>query len=119
LCQKEASIEKWKEQLEKLEPMKCESCQGLVKPDIVFFGEQLPKDFFEGPEIVKEADLVLIIGTSMAVAPFSFLGTMVKETCPLVLINNQDSVPYRKDKLWLKGDIQDDIQKIMKDLDWL
>ena len=55
----------------------------------------------------------------MAVAPFSFLGTMVKETCPLVLINNQDSVPYRKDKLWLKGDIQDDIQKIMKDLDWL
>jgi hypothetical protein len=55
----------------------------------------------------------------MAVAPFSFLGTMVKETCPLVLINNQDSVPYRKDKLWLKGDIQEDIEKIMKDLEWL
>lgn len=55
----------------------------------------------------------------MAVAPFSYLGTMVNQTCPLVLINNQDSVPYRKDKLWLKGDIQEDIEKIMKDLGWL
>ena len=68
---------------------------------------------------MEKADLVFIVGTSMAVAPFSYLGTMVKETCPLVLINNQDSVPYRKDKLWLKGDIQEDIEKIMKDLHWI
>jgi hypothetical protein len=37
----------------------------------------------------------------------------------LVLINNQDSVPYRKDKLWLKGDLQEGIGKIMKELGWL
>ena len=99
--------------------MKCESCKGLVKPDIIFFGEQLPKEFFEGPEIVEKADLVFVIGTSLAVAPFSYLGTMVKENCPVVLINNQDSMPYRKDKLWLKGDIQEDIEKLMKDLEWI
>jgi NAD-dependent histone deacetylase SIR2 len=65
--------------LEKLEVMKCESCQGLVKPDIIFFGEQLPKEFFEGPEIVSKADLVFIIGTSLAVAPFSLLGAMISK----------------------------------------
>ena len=36
----------------KEEPMKCSKCEGLVKPDIVFFGEQLPKRFFSAPKMV-------------------------------------------------------------------
>lgn len=26
--------------------VRCSHCEGLVKPDIVFFGEGLPEDFF-------------------------------------------------------------------------
>ena len=41
---------------------------GLVKPDIVFFGEGLPAKFHELAEIdFIKADLLLVMGTSLAV----------------------------------------------------
>lgn len=44
---------------------------GVMKPDITFFGEDLPNDFFErfNHTDCDEADLVVVIGTSMQVAP--------------------------------------------------
>ena len=50
---------------------------GLVKPDIVFFGESLPKRFFECAERdFKKCDLLIIMGTSLAVYPFAGLINM-------------------------------------------
>jgi hypothetical protein len=69
-CKKEQDILKWKELADKEEPMFCSSCEkGIVKPDIIFFGEQLPERFFSAPKLVGEADLVFVIGTSLRVAP--------------------------------------------------
>ena len=51
--------------------MKCE-CDGICKPDIVFFGESLPKDFFARIEELKNTDLAFIMGTGLAVAPFNY-----------------------------------------------
>ena len=46
-CKEEASIKDFKKNLEKSEIMYCEKCKkGLIKPDVVFFGEGLPKEFF-------------------------------------------------------------------------
>ena len=43
-----------------------------MKPDIVFFGEALPKRFFDEAEIDCEfADLLICIGTSLEVYPFA------------------------------------------------
>src|SRR5690606_33128438 len=39
------------------------TCSGLVKPDIVFFGEGLPASFSTCADVVPEADLVIILGT--------------------------------------------------------
>ena len=44
---------------------------------------------------------------------------MIKKDCPLVLINNEDSITYRRDKIWMQGDIQENVEKIMKDLQWI
>lgn len=42
--------------------------QGYVKPDITFFGEQLPERFSDLCEIdAREADLLIVIGTSLEV----------------------------------------------------
>ena len=52
---------------------RCECCGGLVKPDIVFFGEPLPKRFFElAEEDFPQADLLIVMGTSLAVQVFFF-----------------------------------------------
>ena len=42
--------------------------QGVVKPDIVFFGENLPKRFFTCvEEDFNKCDLLLIMGSSLVV----------------------------------------------------
>ena len=63
---------------------------GLVKPDIVFFGEQLPERFFQCAEIdLAQADLLIIFGTSLKVQPFASLVGLVKEDVPRLLINRE------------------------------
>lgn len=60
---------------------------GLVKPDIVFFGEGLPHRFFAQLIDLKKADLLLIMGTSLQVQPFASLIDHVSAECPRVLLN--------------------------------
>lgn len=48
-----------------------EGCGGLVKPDIVFFGERLPPDFYDRASELEDADLGIIMGTSLVVGPFN------------------------------------------------
>jgi len=68
---------------------KC-SCGGLVKPDIVFFGESLPQRFFHKmTEDFPKCDLLLVIGTSLQVQPFASLINKVPLTTPRLLINRE------------------------------
>ncbi|KAM6460115.1 NAD-dependent protein deacetylase sirtuin-3, mitochondrial isoform 2-T4 [Liasis olivaceus] len=46
---------------------KCPVCTGVVKPDIIFFGEELPHRFFSYMTDFPMADLLFIIGTSLEV----------------------------------------------------
>lgn len=49
---------------------RCEACGGVVRPDIVLFGEMLPADAMdEATAAAHEADVVLCLGTTGAVYP--------------------------------------------------
>lgn len=51
-----------------------QSCGGLVKPGIVFFGESLPERFHDrAAEDFPAADLLVVMGTSLVVHPFAGL----------------------------------------------
>lgn len=51
-------------------PPRCPECGGVVRPDVVFFGEGIPMGAVLGSEeLVAGADLALIVGTSGEVAP--------------------------------------------------
>ena len=64
---------------------------GLVKPDIVFFGEQLPERFFQCAESdFAECDLLIILGTSLKVHPFASLVGLVREDVPRLLVNREE-----------------------------
>lgn len=54
---------------------KCEECnEGVVKPDIVFFGEMLPDRFqMLADRDFDQADLLIIMGSSLVVQPFASL----------------------------------------------
>jgi NAD-dependent SIR2 family protein deacetylase len=46
----------------------CPSCGGLLKPDVVFYGESVPKERVEvAMRAVREADAVLVVGSSLMV----------------------------------------------------
>lgn len=65
-----------------------EGCLGVVKPDVVFFGQDLPREFEEKEKtMLPEADVMLVLGTSLKVAPCSRLPRCVREGVPRVLIN--------------------------------
>ncbi|KAI1635969.1 NAD-dependent deacetylase sirtuin-2 [Biscogniauxia mediterranea] len=77
--------------VERGDPPLCarEGCAGLVKPDIVFFGERLPDAFYEGSGIAAQADLVLVLGTSLTVHPFAGLPQLAPEPVPRLLLNRE------------------------------
>lgn len=117
-------------------PPRCRVCDGLVKPDIVFFGENLPSRFHQLlPKDKRDADLVLVLGTSLQVAPVSMIPDMVTSSCKRVLINRElvgcfeysceegeklslNEAKSRRD-LFLPGNCDDTIQQIAKALGWI
>ncbi|XP_006619182.1 NAD-dependent protein deacetylase sirtuin-2 isoform X1 [Apis dorsata] len=70
---------------------KCEECnEGIVKPDIVFFGEMLPERFhYLADRDFLQADLLIIMGSSLVVQPFASLVDRVRPNCPRLLINKE------------------------------
>eukprot|EP01126_Amoeba_proteus_P053852 TRINITY_DN6586_c0_g1_i2.p1 TRINITY_DN6586_c0_g1~~TRINITY_DN6586_c0_g1_i2.p1 ORF type:complete len:290 (+),score=52.89 TRINITY_DN6586_c0_g1_i2:205-1074(+) len=101
------------------------SCGDLIKPDIVFFGESLPKTFFTAQlDDFPICDLLLVIGTSLKVQPFAGLINKVLSTTPRVLINmdivgNFEEDPnYNYRDVMVLGDLQESIFKIVEILGW-
>ena len=46
----------------------CEACGGILKPDVVYFGDNVPKEsVFTALDILEEADALLTVGTSLMV----------------------------------------------------
>jgi NAD-dependent deacetylase len=69
-------------------PLYCR-CGGLIRPDVVFFGEPIPTHAQEeAEELARECDLLLVIGTSGEVAPASYIPYIAKEWGALIVENN-------------------------------
>ena len=68
---------------------KCE-CGGMIKPDITFFGEQLPAEAIERAfSIAAETDLMLVLGSSLTVQPAASIPlTTVRNGGKIVIVNN-------------------------------
>ncbi len=73
------------------ESPKCQSCDGLVKADIVMFGEKMPvKKTAEAFKIAETADLFIAIGTSLVVNPAAGLPLHAKHNDAKFIILNRD-----------------------------
>lgn len=71
---------------------KCD-CGGVIKPEVVLYGESLPDDAVAGAiSAIRKADLLIVAGTSLTVYPAAGLLNYFKGKT-LVLIN-RDETPY-------------------------
>uniref|UniRef100_A0A3P8WA80 NAD-dependent protein deacetylase n=1 Tax=Cynoglossus semilaevis TaxID=244447 RepID=A0A3P8WA80_CYNSE len=73
-CHKEYNLDWMKDKILSDRIPSCDECSSLVKPDIVFFGENLPARFFTSMKMdFPSCDLLIIMGTSLQVQPFAGL----------------------------------------------
>ncbi len=72
------------------------SCGGLIKPDVVLYGESLPTEVFnEAIAHITEADLLIVAGTSLTVEPTCSL-VRIFPGQHLVILNN-NKTPFDKE----------------------
>eukprot|EP01026_Neomeris_dumetosa_P081038 TRINITY_DN9049_c0_g4_i1.p1 TRINITY_DN9049_c0_g4~~TRINITY_DN9049_c0_g4_i1.p1 ORF type:complete len:382 (-),score=43.39 TRINITY_DN9049_c0_g4_i1:277-1296(-) len=96
-CKQEYSIEELLREVEADEvPVRCKNkkCNRFVKPDIVFYGENLPDRFFKLLDDFNLCDLLIVMGTSLKVTPFSNLVHLVGHKVPRILINRECVGPF-------------------------
>ena len=67
----------------------CTVCGGILKPDVVFFGEFVPTEkFHEALSLVQSADALLVAGSSLAVnSGIRLLDRAAKRHIPIVIVN--------------------------------
>lgn len=96
------------------------TCNGLVKPDIVFFGEALPEAFHRNRAAPSMADLAIVMGTSLTVQPFASLPGFVSEGTPRLLINQErvGGLGSRSDDVLVLGDCDEGVRKLADALGW-
>lgn len=95
-------------------------CNGIVKPDIVFFGESLPESFFRNRLVPTTADLIIVMGTSLSVRPFASLPQLVPGGVPRVLFNLEIVGDFgsRPDDVVVLGDCDSGVRKLADALGW-
>jgi NAD-dependent deacetylase len=103
-CQNEFSYEQMKQRLKEEDVAHC-TCGGVIKPDIVFFGENV-KYLSESEDLASKVDLFFVIGTSCVVYPAAMIPDYVNGK---IVIVNMDEVGLNSTNVVLK--VEDDIDQ--------
>ena len=115
-------IEKINEGIEKGQIYYCPNCNGPCKPNVVFYGEGLPKRFFEKLFECEDIDLIIIMGTSLKVQPFASIPDLTNSNAFIMLFNMEEVGNYQydyleRDSLFIEGKTDESVIKFLKDID--
>ena len=92
----------------------CPNCNGVLKPDVILFGEQLPQSaWFEAQNAARKCDLMVVAGSSLEVLPVAGLPMQaVDRGAHLVIINDSPTyINIRADVV-----IKDDVATVLPDI---
>ena len=78
---------------EGIKPQQEASDGHLLRPHVVFFGEAVP-NLGKASELVREADIVIVVGTSLEVYPAAGLVHDTKENCIIYYIDPTSEPMY-------------------------
>lgn len=91
-----------------------------LHPLIVIAPQQLPPQFIRAIPSVREADLLIVMGTSLTVHPFASLAGLPAPGCPRVLINLDHVGDFgnRADDVVLLGKCDEIVRDLCRELGW-
>jgi NAD-dependent deacetylase len=73
----------------------CAVCGGILKPDVVYFGERLPDRALERAiAAATDGDVLLAVGTTLTVQPVASLAALAADSGAEVVIVNAEPTPY-------------------------
>ncbi len=94
-CHARFTIEEIYQQLQKELPPPCRRCGGMLKPEVVFYGEQLPElALAEAAAEIMSCDLLIAVGSSLRVYPAAALPEQAKANGARLIIVNKTPTPY-------------------------
>jgi NAD-dependent deacetylase len=96
--------------LEDILPMdtvpKCPRCGGVIRPDVVLYGEPLDNSVTQAAlAAIRTCDLLIVGGTSLVVYPAAGMIEYRRARCHMVLINRDETAYDRQAELVLHRDI--------------
>jgi len=110
-------------------PIVCQACQNpTMKPTIVLFRGQMPKDFHvKAAQDLPDCDLLIIMGTSLTVAPANSLVYRIPPTALRMVMNNEPvgrrlGIDYSEDSLrdvWAHGYTDETCLNLAEKMGWL
>jgi NAD-dependent deacetylase len=93
----------------------CE-CGGVLKPKVTLFGEQLPVGaLYQAKSAVEEADLLLVAGSSLEVAPISDLPFQaLEQNTKIIIINFQETYIDDRADVVIRQDLTEVLPEIVR-----
>ena len=100
-------------------PPRCEKCNGILKPNFIFFGEGIPQKAYQAS--IKEAetaDVFIVIGTTGEVTPASLIPDMASRHGAKIIEVNTDYSNFTNNitDVFLKGKATEMMQKLYSKL---
>ena len=88
---------------------KCE-CQGIIKPDVVLYGESLPEDAYKkGIQAISQSDLLIVMGSSLTVYPASAMIDYFRGKYLVIINQEKTPLDYKADLV-----INENLAKVSK-----
>lgn len=94
-CGRAFELSRMRELVREVEVPRC-SCGGVIKPDVVFFGEPV-QGIEEAMTLVARSDLLLVLGSSLTVYPAAFLPEYAGGE---IVVVNKGAVSLRDGPRW-------------------
>ena len=92
----------------------CDGCGGILKPNVILIGEQLPVRILnEAKKQTRQCDLMIVVGSSLEMAPAGDLPALAVETgAQLIIINLEPTHLDHLADVVISGDVVDVLPKL-------
>ena len=92
----------------------CPQCKGILRPDVVLFGEQLPRENWDDAVAAsKDADFFVALGSSLTVSPANFCPQLALESGAKLLIINNEPTPLDDKATWVVNESIGDVLSVI------
>ena len=95
---------------------RCINCNGILKPDVILFGEQLPQLAWQAAQrATRQCDLMLVAGSSLEVLPVAGLPLQaIDHGAHLIVLNNTDTYVNSRADIVITDNVATIIPEIMR-----